>query len=225
MAEVEAALAAINDLSDHNPRKNLGNDYEALNFSPPAVPPGAGALITAPANAFSDLVDDAVPVLNKLERSTTGSLPLVAFDIERLLRSQFKQTQFGKLALTNPSLDQVRRQTLIEVGLGRSLSDVLTEETRSPAAVLSSYKYCLDRGYIESNDPVLPLTADLLLGRMEIDQYLLQRRRITGDELRDLSGNARDSGIRLIDLLFRERFLTVVDVETLIREQKRFAPK
>jgi hypothetical protein len=109
--------------------------------------------------------------------------------------------------------------------LGKSLADVLTEETRSPAAVLSSYKYCLDRGYIESNDPVLPLTADLLLGRMEIDQYLLQRRRITGDELRDLSGNARDSGIRLIDLLFRERFLTVVDVETLIREQKRFAPK
>jgi hypothetical protein len=72
---------------------------------------------------------------------------------------------------------------------------------------------------------VIPLTADLLLGRMEIDQYLLQRRRITGDELRDLIRVAREEGVKLTQLLVKSGYLTEADLETLGREQKRFAFK
>ncbi len=155
----------------------------------------------------------------------TQALPLVALDIERLLQANFILTQFGKLALGNPSLDPQRRQTLLDAEQNKSLLSSLTERARSPASVLSSYRYCLDRGYVDTNDPVIPLTADLLLGRMEIDQYLLQRRRITGDELRDLIQAAREEGIKLPKLLVRSGFLTEGDIETLEREQKRFAFK
>lgn len=156
----------------------------------------------------------------------TDALPLVTIDIERLLQATFSATQFGKLALTNPSLDEKLRQTLNDVESGKTLLLVVTEnDGRAPASVLSTYRYCLARGYIATSDPVIPLTADLLLGRMEIDQYLLQRRRINGDELRDLLEIEKTEGVKLTDLLVRGGYLTAGDLERLISEQKRFALK
>jgi Domain of unknown function (DUF4388) len=168
---------------------------------------------------------DDVPPDDPRFTSRTVSLPLVALDIERLLQATFSATQFGKLALGNPSLDAHRRQTLLDAEQGKPLANSLDDGSRPAAAVLSSYRYCLDRGYIDTQDPVIPLTADLLLGRMEIDQYLLQRRRITGDQLRDLIKIARQEGLKLPQLLMRSGFLTAGDIETLDREQKRFAFK
>jgi hypothetical protein len=178
-------------------------------------------------NAFAKLVTDEAELaaLQEASRLKTASLPLVSMDIERLLLATFKQTQFGKLALTNPSLDQLRRQTLLDVESGKTLTTVMGEGNRPPAAVLSSYRYCLDRGYIESADPVVSLTADLLLGRVELDQYLLQRRRITGDELRELTGLAKKQGEKLSDLFLQNGYVTEEDIDTLTREQKRFAFK
>jgi hypothetical protein len=60
---------------------------------------------------------------------------------------------------------------------------------------------------------------------MEIDQYLLQRRRLTGDQLRDLVEIARNEAVKLAQVLVRCGYLTSGDLETLEREQKRFAFK
>jgi hypothetical protein len=157
--------------------------------------------------------------------SRTAALPLVALDIERLLRATFAATQFGRASLGNPSLDPQRRQTVLDAEYGMSLLSSIDEATRSPASILASCKYCLNRGYITTTDQVLPLTVDLLLGRMEIDQYLLQRRRISGDQLHDLINIANQEGIKLTQLLVKGGFLTEGDIETLSREQKRFAFK
>lgn len=158
-------------------------------------------------------------------RSRTEALPMVTIDIERLLSATFTPTQFGKLALKNPSLDPFRRQTLLDVEAGRMLSLAIVDGSRPSAAVLNSYRYCLDRGYIETSDQVVPLTIDLLLGRLEIDQYLLQRRRITGDQLRDLIEISRKEGVKLTFVLVRSGYLTAADLERLEREQMRFALK
>jgi hypothetical protein len=193
--------------------------------------------ITADASVI-DCAPDAVPGPAFVEQSTaseteepeftgrrTDALPLVTIDIERLLQATFTPTQFGKLALTNQALDPHLRQTLVDVESGKSLIKVIQEAGRSPASILSTYRFCLARGYIISSDPVIPLTADLLLGRMELDQYLLQRRRINGDELRDLIEIERQKGIKLADLLVRHGYLTTGDLERLLSEQKRFALK
>ena len=153
----------------------------------------------------------------------TEALPLVTIDIERLLQATFTATQFGKMALTNQGLDQHLRQTLLDVETGKSLQVVLSTSIRTPAAVLSTYRFCLARGYVISSDPVIPLTADLLLGRIELDQYLLQRRRINGDELRDLIEIQRHKGVKLADLLVKHGYLTSSDLARLTSEQKRFA--
>lgn len=155
----------------------------------------------------------------------TDALPLVTIDIERLLQATFTATQFGKLALTNQALDPHLRQTLLDVESGKTLTRVISEAVRGPASILSTYRFCLARGYIISVDPVIPLTADLLLSRMALDQYLLQRRRINGDELRDLIELEREKGIKLSDLLVRHGYLTPGDLERLLTEQKRFALK
>jgi hypothetical protein len=128
----------------------------------------------------------------------TDALPLVTIDIERLLQATFT---------------------------GKTLTRVVNEAVRGPASILSTYRFCLARGYIISADPVIPLTADLLLSRMALDQYLLQRRRINGDELRDLIELEREKGIKLSDLLVRHGYLTPGDLERLLTEQKRFALK
>jgi hypothetical protein len=187
--------------------------------APNMLPPeSAGADSVGQPKVFPTLPADDPRVLVR-----TQSMPVVEMDIERLLQATARATQFGKLALGNPSLDPHRRQTVIDAENGCSLATALQDPARSPAAVLASYRYCLDRGYIEAQDTVIPLTADLLLGRIELDQYLLQRRRITGDELRDLMRIARDEGIKLTQLLVTSGFLTQSDVEILRREQRRFA--
>ncbi len=237
---LEEAIVALNDYSDYNNR----NDPRSaplevptvvqpeltppliVEQGDPGVPrPELPPLVTN--NAFAKLVTDEAEIaaLEEASRLKTASLPLVSMDIERLLLATFKQTQFGKLALTNPSLDHLRRQTLIDVEAGKTLTVVMGEGNRPPAAVLSSYRYCLDRGYIESADPVVSLTADLLLGRVELDQYLLQRRRITGDELRELTGLAKKQGEKLSELFLQNGYVTEEDIDTLTREQKRFAFK
>lgn len=157
--------------------------------------------------------------------SRTAALPLVALDIERLLRATFSITPFGRASLGNPSFDAQKRQTILDAEYGVSLLSSIDEGTRSPASILAACKYCLDRGYIATNDQVLPVTVDLLLGRMEIDQYLLQRRRISGDQLHDLINIANSEGIKLTQLLVKGGFLTEGDIETLSREQRRFAFK
>jgi hypothetical protein len=218
--EPPAALApAEAPVSVESPTPVESPAFAEASSSPPSRGWTAEAATDATASAHDFPPDDP------RYTSRTVALPLVALDIERLLQATFSPTQFGKLALGNPSLDQHRRQTLLDAERGQPLAISLEDRSRSAAAVLSSYRYCLDRGYIDTQDPVIPLTADLLLGRMEIDQYLLQRRRITGDQLRDLIKIARQEGIKLPQLLMRSGFLTPGDIETLDREQKRFAFK
>ncbi|RTL44076.1 MAG: DUF4388 domain-containing protein [Candidatus Melainabacteria bacterium] len=208
-------------IDTNRPALPNNSDPQADLMSRSGVPP------LATNNAFAKLVTDEAEMaaIEEASRLKTASLPLVSMDIERLLLATFKQTQFGKLALTNPSLDHLRRQTLLDVEAGKALTAVISEGNRPPAAVLSSYRYCLDRGYIESADPVISLTADLLLGRVELDQYLLQRRRITGDELRELTALAKKQGENLSALFLQNGYVTEEDLDTLTREQKRFAFK
>ncbi len=54
---------------------------------------------------------------------------------------------------------------------------------------------------------------------------LLQRRRITGDELRELTGLAKKQGEKLTELFLQNGYVTEEDIDTLRREQKRFAFK
>lgn len=91
--------------------------------------------------------------------------------------------------------------------------------------MLHTCKYSLERGYLDPPDAVASLTADLLLGRVEIEQYLLQRRRMTGDELRDLVDLARQKGVKLVELLVKIGFMTQSDWERLSAEKDRFLPR
>jgi hypothetical protein len=245
-----SAFDSVDDLIPPLPSKGqqvsgLGKLLAQANQSggqEPSIPPAVSAQPIAPntparkaqtSQASLEVIPDAVAPNVRREsemagvppRARTEALPMVTIDIDRLLRATFTPTQFGKLALTNPSLDQHRRQTLLDVESGQTLGTCIEEENRPPAAILSSFRYCLERGYIESHDSVVPLTADLLLGRMEIDQYLLQRRRLTGDQLRDLVEIARNEAVKLSQVLVRSGYLTLGDLQTLEREQKRFAFK
>jgi hypothetical protein len=206
------------------------NIVESIEAQPPVkqrpVDTGNNRFVTRHTEtAEIDALKVPVPHDDPRFTSRTAALPLVALDIERLLRATFVATHFGRTSLGNPSLDPQRRQTVLDAEYGVSLLSSIDEASRSPASILSSCKYCLDRGYITTTDQVLPLTVDLLLGRMEIDQYLLQRRRISGDQLHDLSNIAKQQGIKLTQLLVKGGFLTEGDIETLSREQKRFAFK
>ncbi len=176
--------------------------------------------VIAPAPASSDKEEEST-----FSARRTEALPLVTIDIERLLQATFTITHFGKLALNNEALEQHLRQTLLDVESGKGLHHAINSSVRTPSTVLSTYRFCLARGYIISSDPVIPLTADLLLARIELDQYLLQRRRINGDELRDLIEIQRQTGVKLIDLLVRNGYLTASDLTRLTAEQKRFALK
>lgn len=159
--------------------------------------------------------------VSPMQRTTV--LPIISIDIERLMKAGFSITEFGFLALKNPSLDGEIRKLLLKVEAGDILESVVESSSRAPSAVLSTYKYCLDRGYISNPDPVLHMTADLLLGRVELDQYLLQRRRVTGEELRDLTEAARSSGVKLTQMLVGKGFLSQEDLDNVTREQLRFA--
>lgn len=162
-------------------------------------------------------------VPNNFDERRTDPLPLVSIDIERLLNSTFLLTDMGTLALSNPSLDKLVQSVLLDVERGKSLLLVLTDSNRSDSAMLATYKYCLDKGYIEHSDIVMGLTVDLLLGRLELVQYLLQRRRITGDQLRDLSAISTKQGINIEKLLVAAGYVLPNDMERLNAEKKRFS--
>ena len=153
----------------------------------------------------------------------TDPLPIVAIDIERLFQTSFHVSPFGHISLGNDVLDPDMQKILQNFKLGKTFITVATEEQMIPAQVLHDCKFCLERGFLDPPDAVASLTADLLLGRVELEQYLLQRRRITGDELRDVVEVARQKGIKLTDLLVKLGFMTASDWERLCQEKERFA--
>jgi hypothetical protein len=197
------------------------------NFNAKAVTEGNSPITNSTINCAPEQVDSIVDInsatASEFLSKKTEAMPIITIDIERLLQGMFSTTQFGKAALSNPALDIHLRQTLLDVEAGKSVLLALNTANRSAASVLSTFRFCLARGYISSFDHVIPLTADLLLGRMELDQYLLQRRRINGDELRDLIEVEKQKGIKLTELLLRHGHLTLGDLERLTIEQKRFA--
>jgi hypothetical protein len=194
----------------------------------PANPAPASPMAAEPVQQPQPKEEPAVPdQLRKSDPALTNRrttvLPIISIDIERLMKATFTISQFGFLALKNPALDEAIRTALKKVEDGKTLEAVVGEGTRSPSAVLSTYRYCLERGYIANPDSVLPLTADLLLRRTELDQYLLQRRRVTSEVLRDLTEEARVEGTPLSDMLVKTGYLSQEDLDTVTREQLRFA--
>lgn len=167
------------------------------------------------------VVAPELPV-KQFDERRTDPLPLVSIDIERLLVSTFQITNIGSIALTNSQLDDLLKQVLLDAERGKTLLLVLTDSNRSESAVLASYRYCLDRGYIEHTDPVMSLTVDLLLGRLELEQYLLQRRRLTGDQLRDMVAISNRQGISLDKLLVAAGYMLPIDMERVNKERERF---
>lgn len=153
----------------------------------------------------------------------TDPLPLVAVDIERLFQTNFHVAPFGQIALNNEALDEDLREILSEFKQGMTFINVALKKGRSPGQVLHSCKYSLERGYLDPPDQVASLTADLLLGRLELEQYLLQRRRLTGDELRDVIDLAKQRGVKLTELLVKVGFMTETDWDRLVQEKERFA--
>ncbi len=157
----------------------------------------------------------------------TDPLPLVAIDIERLFQTCFHVAPFGQVALNNDALDDDLKKIVSAFKTGKTFINVATDGGlgRDPAQVLHNCKYALERGYIDPPDQVVSLTADLLLGRVELEQYLLQRRRLNGDELRDVIELARQKGVKLVELLVKMGFMTDSDWDRLTREKERFAPR
>lgn len=189
--------------------------------SPEEKPLGGEQETAGAPQAKQTAVAGPVETVSPTQRTTV--LPIISIDMERLMKAAFTITEFGFLALKNPALDEQIRQLLLKVEAGDSIETVVEQSQRVPSALLSTYRYCLDRGYVANPDPVLQMTADLLLGRVELDQYLLQRRRVTGEELRDLSEAARADGVKLTQMLVQKGFLSQEDLENVSREQLRFA--
>lgn len=154
----------------------------------------------------------------------TDPLPLVAIDIERLFQTNFHVSPYGHLALGNDALDEELRAVLADFKAGKTFISVASEKGRVHAQVLHTCKYSLERGYLDPPDAVASLTADLLLGRVEIEQYLLQRRRMTGDELRELNDLSKQKGVKLVELLVKTGFMTQSDWDRLVEEKDRFSP-
>jgi hypothetical protein len=188
--------------------------------------PEAAVQVVAPVAEAAPPPAEAPPV-EAVDKTTlrTTVLPIASIDIERLMKACFTISEFGFLALKNPMLDETIRSILLKVEEGKTVDDVVLEAGRHPAAVLSTYRYCIERGYINNPDSVLPLTADLLLGRTEIDQYLLQRRRVTGEQLRDLVVQARTQGIKLPEMLVKSGFLSPEDLEAVEAQRRRFSQR
>jgi hypothetical protein len=157
----------------------------------------------------------------------TDPLPLVAIDIERLFQTCFHVAPFGQVALNNNALEDDMQKIVSAFKAGKTFINVATDGGHGdhPAQILHTCKYALERGYIDPPDQVVSLTADLLLGRVELEQYLLQRRRINGDELRDVIELARQKSVKLVELLVKMGFMTESDWDRLTREKERFAPR
>ncbi|HMO20982.1 MAG TPA: hypothetical protein PKC98_08440, partial [Candidatus Melainabacteria bacterium] len=155
----------------------------------------------------------------------TDPLPLVSIDIERLLNTSFKLTGRGVEHLEEASEDDMVAEVLQDVKLGKSLLLVLTDSNRSDASIMATYRYCLDNEMIEHHDPVVRLTIELLLDKLDLIKYLLQRRRVTGEQLKELSVIAERQGIEIIKLLIGSGAVLPADLDRLKQEQERFAPK
>ncbi len=155
----------------------------------------------------------------------TDLLPIVSIDIERLLNSNFSVTKEGKERLLDDELHELVRQVLIDTTNGKTLVSVLTDSSLTEASVLATYRYCLEEKLISHYDPVISLTIELVMAKMELEQYLLQRRRITGDQLQDLITIAGRQGIGLDKLLVGAGYLLPVDMDRLKQEQDRFSSK
>lgn len=155
----------------------------------------------------------------------TDLLPIVSIDIERLLNSSFSVTKEGKERLLDDELHELVRQVLIDTTNGKTLVSVLTDSSLTEASVLATYRYCLEEKLISHYDPVISLTIELVMAKMELEQYLLQRRRITGDQLQDLITIAGRQGIGLDKLLVGAGYLLPVDMDRLKQEQDRFSSK
>lgn len=169
----------------------------------------------------------AEPEKKSFDIRRTDPLPLVAIDIERLFQTTFHVAPFGQVALNNNALDDDMKKIVSAFKAGKTFINVATDggHGHDPAQVLHTCKYALERGYIDPPDQVVSLTADLLLGRVELEQYLLQRRRLNGDELRDVIEMARQKGIKLVELLVKMGFMTDSDWDRLNQEKERFAPR
>lgn len=169
-------------------------------------------------------IKEPEPEKRNFDIRRTDPLPLVAIDIERLFQTNFHVSPYGHLALGNDALDEELRAVLADFKAGKTFISVASEKGRVHAQVLHTCKYSLERGYLDPPDAVASLTADLLLGRVEIEQYLLQRRRMTGDELRDLNDLSKQKGVKLVELLVKTGFMTQSDWDRLVEEKDRFSP-
>ncbi|MFA6212119.1 MAG: DUF4388 domain-containing protein [Candidatus Obscuribacterales bacterium] len=172
-------------------------------------------------------VIEAEPEKRPFDIRRTDPLPLVAIDIERLFQTSFHVAPFGQVALNNNALDDDMKKIVSAFKSGKTFINVATDggHGHDPAQILHTCKYALERGYIDPPDQVVSLTADLLLGRVELEQYLLQRRRLNGDELRDVTEMAKQKGIKLVELLVKMGFMTDSDWDRLNQEKERFAPR
>jgi hypothetical protein len=179
--------------------------------------------VVAAGEGSSEEQDKDNPEKRLFDMVRTDPLPIVAIDIERLFQTNFHVSPFGHISLGNDVLDPDMQKILQNFKLGKTFITVATEEGMIPAQVLHDCKFCLERGFLDPPDAVASLTADLLLGRVELEQYLLQRRRITGDELRDVVEVARQKSIKLTDLLVKLGFMTASDWDRLCQEKERFA--
>jgi hypothetical protein len=169
----------------------------------------------------------AEPERKSFDIRRTDPLPLVAIDIERLFQTIFHVAPFGQVALNNNALDDDMKKIVSAFKAGKTFINVATDggHGHDPAQALHTCKYALERGYIDPPDQVVSLTADLLLGRVELEQYLLQRRRLNGDELRDVIEMAKQKGMKLVELLVKMGFMTDSDWYRLNQEKERFAPR
>lgn len=216
--ETQDKIPALEEVPTNNLSALLGAEFdeETVDIRKVDLPDSSKVL---------NVVAPAAPPPKQFDERRTDPLPLVSIDIERLLASTFQLTAIGQRAVTNTSLDELLKQVLLDVERGKTLLLVLTDSNRSESAVLASYRYCLDRGYIEHTDSVMSLTVDLLLGRLELEQYLLQRRRITGDQLRDIVAIANRQGIGLDKLLVAAGYMLPIDMERVRKEKERFCPR
>jgi len=195
---------------------------------PAPAPPPAPASASLPAairmenNVDEKLVDENG---DDFDPKLTDLLPMVSIDIERLLNSNFSVTKNGKERLEDDELHELVRQVLVDTTNGKTLVSVLTDTSLTEAAVLATYRYCLEEKLISHYDPVISLTIELVMAKMELEQYLLQRRRITGDQLQDLITIAGRQGIGLDKLLVGAGYLLPVDMDRLKQEQDRFSSK
>ena len=154
----------------------------------------------------------------------TDPLPIVSIDIERLINTSFEITETGNSVLADEDEGEMVEEILNSVRLGKSIILVLTDSNMSDASVMATYRYCLENKYIKHHDPVVPLSMDLVMGKMDLIQYLLQRKRISGDQLKEFGSIAERQGIEIIKLLVGAGALLNQDIERLQKEKDRFAP-